>query len=145
MSINSMNVLKSYRSETIAGLLYLSVFSKLAVNISFQGLIVFNQNQKYNRLGYVRGLILSELGNLIAITYVEYGNKLLPPPFETKCQSYASPSLAMKHSYSDIYDRGSCYESWIKNVTKEKVGNVFCDICRSFEAASFTSRINSDS
>lgn len=86
----TMDTLKSTRAETVPGLLYFFRFTKRALNITSQGLIGYNTNRDYNRLGYFRGLFLSELGNLISLTSQEYSNTLLPSPYITNCRRYVA-------------------------------------------------------
>ena len=121
MNNYSMDILTSYRAETVSSLLYLIRLSQRGINITSQVTIEFNWNNKYNRLGYIRSLTLSELNNLIRLTYDEYTNILLPPPFSTNCRNYGSNDQGNKDEA--VIDRGSCFESCMKNRTMDILGS----------------------
>lgn len=114
-------MLKSYRAETVIGLLNYFYFADRTLKTTLQGLIGYNSNKEYNRLGYFRGLFLSQLENLISLSYEEYSNTLLPPPFVTNCRFYSSSDSVVDDE--SIIDRGTCFESCIKNRTSEFFGN----------------------
>ena len=117
-----MAILKSYRAETVVGLLNFFRFSTRAMNATSQGLIADNINRKYSRLGYFRSLFLTDLKQLISMTYEEYSNTLLPSPYVTHCRYYASSDPSIKHGDDDIIDRGTCFESCVENRTKDILG-----------------------
>ena len=114
----SLEFLRSNRAETTSGFLYNFKFTQKAINITAESLLSYNMNHELDRMGYFRYLFLSELEHLISLTYSEYANSLLPRPYVTKCRRYSS----FHQSDEDIIDRGSCYESCIKNKSVEMFG-----------------------
>ena len=104
-----LNFLYSNRADTVAGQLYFFAFSKLALNRSSESCISYNMNHEYNRMGYYRFIFLSELGNLISLSYEEYSNLLLPRPYVTNCRRYLSVH-GRSPDKEGIVDRGSCTE-----------------------------------
>lgn len=120
----SINTLTSLRAESIPGLLYAFWFTNSALNITSQTVIAYNNNGEYSRLGYFRGIFLSELNHLIILTNHEYSNTLLPSPYVTNCRSYRLLDQPYNHRKDDdIIDRGTCFDSCIKNRTFSKFGS----------------------
>lgn len=108
-----INYLDNNRAETIPGFLYLFRLTQKAVNISSQAMIMLNENNEYHRLGFFHSLSISKLNHLISIQYEEYSNILLEAPYVTNCLKYKEADEKMNGE--EITDRGSCYETCLKN------------------------------
>lgn len=115
----TLEFLRSNRAETIMGFLYYFMFTPLAVNVTSEALFFYNTNNDYNRMGYFRYLFLSELGNLISLSYEEFSNSLLPSPYVTHCINYTSDVRMQEYQ---ITDRGSCYEACLKYKSGKVIG-----------------------
>lgn len=120
-----MSTLKSYRTETIPELLYFFKYSKRALNITSQVLIGYNSNREYNRLGYFRGIFLTDVDHLKKLSYKEFSNTLLPSPYPTHCRNYGHPTEASIKTGEGIIDPGTCYDSCVENRTKKEFQTIF--------------------
>lgn len=116
----TLEFLRSNRAETINGFLYYFMLTPLAVNITSEALFFYNTNNEYSRMGYFRYLFLSELENLISLSYEEFSNSLLPPPYVTRCINYTSDVQMQEYQ---ITDRGSCYEACLKYKSSQILGS----------------------
>lgn len=119
----TLRYLDSNRADVISGFLYFFRLTKKAVEIAAQGQIIYNENNMYNRFGYFRFMFISELSHLITMNYDEYANFLLPPPYVTKCLSYIEADIKIKRGDEEITDRGSCFESCLKNKSFHHLGS----------------------
>lgn len=111
---SSLKFLKSVRAEITSGFLYLIQMSKL-INRTSDAILFYNNHQEHQRSGYFRFIPLSELENAITLIYGEYHNSLLKFPYVTKCSNYQRMS-------GGVTNRGSCYESCMKNESKKLFG-----------------------
>lgn len=115
-----LNFLDSNRADTVPGALYYFRFTPLSFNRTAEAALSFNMNNEYDRIGYFRFAFLSELQNLISLSYEEFSNTLLPFPYVTNCRRYASnASLSNMHA---VTDRGTCFESCMMNTTAKYLG-----------------------
>lgn len=115
-----INYLDNNRAEIIPGFLYLFRLTEKAINVSSQATIMFNENNEYHRLGFFHSLLISKLNNLISLQYEEYANALLEAPYVTNCLKYKKANLKMDGE--EITDRGSCYETCLKNKSRKLLG-----------------------
>lgn len=156
-----LNLLDTYRADYVAGMLYMFSFTPLARNILAESFLSYNINHEQDRMGYYRFIFLSQLEHLINLSYDEYTNHLLPYSYTTMCREYSD----LAHEYSDIdsrysdskslysgrknisrnriFDRGSCFESCLKNKSATVLGKnvLFPNIMAFDESVDMGSRI----
>lgn len=112
-----LDYLSSSRAEVIPGFLYEVKLSKLGISGISTADILFNNNYRIARLGFKRFILLTKLEQLFSLTYQEFGNILMPPPYPTSCFNYTS-------GWTDkaIVDLGTCFEVCMNNKTKDRLG-----------------------
>lgn len=77
--------------------------------------ITLNKMDRFPRLGFTRNIFLSQLQNLIVMTYTWFKNDYLPDPYPTGCIDYTNIGYT---------ERAQCFERCFRNESLKKLNKI---------------------
>ena len=95
-------VIKINRMFTIPGFLYQIRLRDSTNDRTTNVLLAYSPQGQLPRSGFYRFIKVNTEYKLFSMTYQQYENQFLPPPFETKCISYSSDTI--HKSRADCFD-----------------------------------------